>query len=168
MPISNLSNETWVLVADGEKALFLINAGDEDIPVLDVTRTEAHESPATREQGADRPGRFSDGPEFAGVGGAEGFAQRSAVQETDWHTLEKERFADELAEMLYRRAHDNAFKRIVLVAPAKILGALRGKIHQEVADRVVGEVDKTLTNHPVDEIARILKGELQPHDHVRS
>ena len=168
MPIQNLSNETWVLVADGEKALFLVNAGDEDIPVLNVTGTETHESPATREQGADRPGRFSDGPEFAGIGGGEGHAQRSAVQDTDWHMLEKARFADELAEMLYKRAHDNAFQRIVLVAPPNILGALRGRIHQEVANRVVGEVDKTLTNHPVDEIARILKTELQPHDHVRS
>ena len=160
MPITDFRNETWVLVADGAKALFLVNDGDADYPVLNVRRKEEHESPPTREQGTDSPGRFSDGPEFQGIGSGQGFAQRSAVQETDWHRLEEERFADELAEMLYKRAHAGEFRRIVLVAGPQILGVLRGKLHQEVRDKVVGEVDKTLTNHPVDEIERILKGEI--------
>lgn len=162
MPVHDLRNETWILVADGEKALFLVNDGDAEIPVLNVTRKEEHENPPTREQGANRPGRFSDGPEFAGVAGAEGHAQRSSVEQTDWHQLEKERFADELAEMLYKRAHAGEFRRIVLVAAPHVLGDLRDRLHQEVRDRVVGEVPKTLTNHPVEEIEAVLKAELVP------
>ena len=162
MPVHDLRNATWVLVADGEKALFLVNDGDAEYPVLNVRRKEEHENPSTREQGADRPGRFSDGPEFAGVAGAEGHAQRSGVQQTDWHRLEEERFADELAEMLYKRAHAGEFRRIVLVAAPNVLGDLRNKLHQEVRDRVVGEVPKTLTNHPVEEIEKVLKAELVP------
>jgi protein required for attachment to host cells len=49
-----------------------------------------------------------------------------------------------------------------LVASPGVLGELRGKMHKEVADRVVGEVAKTLTNHPVDEIEKVLKSELSP------
>jgi protein required for attachment to host cells len=150
MTVENLGNETWVLVADGEKALFLVNEGDAEYPVLRVRREEHQDNPPTGEQAANRPGRTfqSDGP------------GRSAYEDTDWHELAKERFADHLAEMLYERAHRGAFKRIVLVASPGVLGELRSKLHKEVADRVVGEVPKTLTNHPLDEIEKVLKAEL--------
>ncbi|MGO4843498.1 host attachment protein, partial [Rhizobiaceae sp. 2RAB30] len=57
-----LKRGTWVLVADGEKALFLKNSGDAVNPNLDVARKMNEENPPTREQGSDRPGRYSDGP----------------------------------------------------------------------------------------------------------
>ena len=158
--MTKLLEGTWVLVADGEKALFLVNDGDAESPNLNVRRKEEHESPPTREQGAHKPGRFSDGPTFANVAGAAGFKQHSAVGQTDWHTLEKDRFADELCEMLYKRAHDGDFERIVLVAPPRVLGPMRKHLHKEVADKVVAEIDKTLTNHTVGEMEKIIVGEL--------
>ena len=148
--MTRLGNGTWVLVADGEKALFLENEGDGDYPVLRVRRKEEQENLPDREQSTDRPGRVQ---QSAVQGG-------SAYQETDWHALAKERFADELAAELYKRAHRREFDRIVLVAPPAILGELRSELHQEVRDRIVGEIPKTLTNHPVDEIERIVKAEL--------
>lgn len=158
--MAKLLEGTWVLVADGEKALFLVNDGDADYPILNVRRKEEHENPATRDQGVDKPGRYSDGPAFAARAGAAGHPQRSAFQQTDWHRLEKERFADDLADLLYKRAHAGDFERIILVVPPPILGELRGHLHKEVSDRVVGEITKTLTNHPVDEIERIVAVEL--------
>lgn len=140
---SPLTNGTWVLVADGEKALFLRNDGDADFPVLTVVRQEAQENPPTRDQGTDRPGRLSDGPSV----------QRSAVGDTDWHWLEKERFAADLAERLYKMAHKGLFDRLIVAAGPRILGELRRDLHQEVAGRIVAEAALTLTNHPIDEIA---------------
>ena len=142
-----LDHGTWVVVADGEKALFLRNEGDNQYPNLSVFREMQEENPPTREQGSDRPGRFSDGPS----------PHRSAVADTDWHRLAKERFADEVAERLYRLAHDGAFERLVLVAPPVVLGEIRKKLHKEVTDRLLGEVPKTLTNHPVPEIEKIIQ-----------
>ncbi|WP_226621357.1 host attachment protein [Alloyangia pacifica] len=147
-----LTNGTWVLVADGEKALFLRNDVDEQDPDLNVVRIETQENPSDREQSANRPGRMHDG----------GPGQKSAVEDTDWHELAKERFADELAEILYKQAHKGRFERIVLVAPPATLGELRGKLHKEVADKVVAELDKTLTNHPLDKIEKLLRDELAP------
>lgn len=148
--MSGLEHDTWVLVADGEKALFLVNNTDAEDPFLEVRREEQHDNPPAREQGTDRPGRVSDtGP-----------GQRSALQETDWHKLEKDRFADELADMLYKSAHRGDFAKLVIVAPPKTLGELRDKMHGEVACRVVGEIRKTLTNHPVTEIEKLVKAEL--------
>lgn len=146
-----LSNGTWVLIADGEKALFLENQGDDDYPFLEVFREESQDNPPDREQSANRPGRFQDGPG----------PHRSAVDDTDWHELAKDRFAADLADLLYKKAHANKFERIVLVADPKTLGELRDQLHQAVTDKVVGEVAKTLTNHPVDEIEKIVHGELK-------
>ncbi|MEX6506268.1 host attachment family protein [Jiella sp. M17.18] len=147
MAALRIDNHTWILVADGEKALFLENAGDATLPNFQVRRVEEHDNPPDREQGADRPGRMSD--DTTG-------SHRSAVADTDWHVIEKDRFAKEIADILYKMAHRGRFERIVIVAPPHILGDLRQEIHKEVADKVVGEVAKTLTNHPVDKIETLL------------
>jgi protein required for attachment to host cells len=141
-----IGNETWVLVADGEKYLLLRNNGDEEFVDLRVIRHQEVENPATREQGTDRPGRFDDPA-----------AGRSAVEPTDWHRLGKERFAMELAEQLRAWALDNRFSALVLVADPRTLGVLRAALHKSVAERVVAELDKDLTQMPVHEIEDILK-----------
>jgi protein required for attachment to host cells len=142
-----LEHDIWVLVADGEKALFLRNEGDDLYPHLEVIR-ELHEAnPPTHDQGTDRPGRFH-APEGS---------HRSAVQETDWHRIEKERFAKEISERLYKLAHRGRFKKLVLVAPPLVLGEMRKELHKEVTSKVSAEVAKTLTNMPVDEMERVLK-----------
>lgn len=145
-----LANEAWMLIADGEKALFLKNDGDAEYPVFRVIRKLEQENPPTREQAANNPGRFNDGPS----------THRSKVQDTDWHELAKERFADELAEILYRCAHKRLFSRIILVAAPQVLGQLRKSLHKEVAAKVVGEIPKDLTNHSLDEMERIIMADL--------
>ena len=147
-----LTNGTWVLIADGEKALFLRNRVDAIAPTLDVVRKNENDNPSNMAQATDRPGRKHD----SGVG------QRSAMEDTDWHRLSKERFAHELADILYTYAHRGAFDRIVLVAAPHVLGDLRDHLHKEVRDRVVAEVAKDLTHHPLDKVETMLKAELDP------
>ena len=141
-----LKHGLWVMVADGEKALFLKNEGDTKYPDFQLVREMQQDNPPTREQGTDRPGRYNGGPS----------AQRSAVADTDWHRVGKERFAEEIADRLYKMAHNGDFKEIVLVAPPVVLGEMRKKLHKEVEDKVVSEIAKTLTGHPVHEIEKIL------------
>jgi protein required for attachment to host cells len=142
-----LKHGLWVVVADGEKALFLKNQGDAKFPDFQVVREMEQDNPATREQGVERPGRHSDGPS----------AHNSAYTETDWHRLGKERFADEIADRLYHCAHKGDFDELVLVAPPQVLGDLRKKLHKEVVDKVRGEFAKTLTNQPVWDIEKMLQ-----------
>ena len=149
--MAKMKEGTWVLVADGEKALILENHGDGDYPNLQVRRKEEQENPPTREQAANRPGRMPDG----------GQGQRSALDDTDWHELEKERFAHDIADLLYERAHKGMFDSIVLVAAPSILGELRKTLHQEVTGKVIAEIPKTLTNHPLDEIEKRVTEDLK-------
>jgi protein required for attachment to host cells len=150
MTALKLQHDSWVVVADGEKALFLRNEGDAKFPNLEVFRHIHEENPPTRNQGTDRPGRMNDGA---------GGAHRSAVQETDWHRVEKERFAKDIAERLYKAAHRGDYQRLVIVAPPLVMGEMRKEMHKEVTDRVVAEIPKTLTNHTIDEIERLLTTE---------
>src|SRR5690606_13102650 len=107
-------------------------------PQLTVVREMEQDNPPTREQGTDQPGRMNDpGPN-----------QRSAMEQTDWHRLAEERFAKDAAELLYKYAHQNRFKEIVLCATPRILGELRKELHPEVTSKVIGELPKDLTNHP--------------------
>jgi protein required for attachment to host cells len=148
---SGLPQGAWVLIADGEKALILSNHGDEIDMNLVVERTREQDNPAARDWATDRPGRFNDGPSV----------HRSAVQNTDWHQLEKERFADDLARLLQRSALEGAFDHLAIVASRVVLAELRAKLHEDVTRRIVLEVPKVLTNHPVDEIEMHLTRELQ-------
>jgi protein required for attachment to host cells len=147
---SGLPQGTWVVVADGEKALVLVNQGDDMDMDLALRRKDEQDNPPAREWAENRPGRFNDGPS----------AQRSAVEDTDWHQLEKERFAADLAERLYQEAHRGAFDKLVLIASRVVLSELRSQMHKEVADKVILDVPKVLTNHPLDEIEEHVAKEL--------
>jgi len=145
-PTPTISHNALVLIGDGQKALFLRNKGTAQQVRLEVEQILEQDNPATREQGTDRPGRS-----VSSVGTA-----RSAVEEVDWHHLAKERFAGEIAEALYRQARDNRFDKLVVIAPAKILGNLRKAFHAEVTDRIIGEIPKELTSHPIPQIERLV------------
>ncbi|SDP13099.1 Protein required for attachment to host cells [Phyllobacterium sp. YR620] len=142
-----LNRQTWVLVADGEKALFLRNKNDMNNVQLGIIHQLSQANPATREQGTDKPGRFSSGP---GLG-------RAAVDDTDWHEMAKKRFAKEIADTLYAHAHKGEFEKLVIVAPPLMLGEMRQEFHKEVSDRVVAEIPKTLTNHSTTDIQAIVE-----------
>jgi protein required for attachment to host cells len=139
-------HNSLVLIVDGQKALFLRNRGNPQRVDLVVERIFEQDNPPTREQGTDRPGRA-----FARLGVA-----RSSMEEVDWHHLAKERFADELAEALYRHAHADRFEKLVIIAPPKILGTLRRALHAEVVERIAAEIPKELTTLPLSEIEKLL------------
>ncbi|TDH38588.1 host attachment protein [Pseudohoeflea suaedae] len=141
-----LKHDGWVVVADGSKALFLRNEGDEKFPHLEVFREEEQDNPPTHEQGTHKPGRMPGG----------GKGHRSAVADTDWHQLAEDRFAKDLSNILYRQAHKQKFKDLVLIAAPAVLGEMRKELHKEVSDRIIAEIDKDLTNHPVDKIEQLV------------
>ena len=141
-----IRNKALVLVADGKRYLLLRNTGDLRQPVLTYEGGGEKESPATAEQGSDEPGRA-----FSSVGSA-----RSALDQADWHQIEEDRFAAQVADMLGALATAGDFEELVVVAPPRCLAELRENFGRPVASRVVAEIAKDLTKHPVSEIARVL------------
>ncbi len=145
--MTQLTNGTWIVVADSEKALLMRNVTDHQDPNFEIIGREDGDETGS---GSDRPGRRSDS----------GPSQSSAMEETDWHALARDRFAKDLSDLLYGFANKGRFDRLVIVASPQVLGALRGDLHKVVADRVVAEIPKTLTNHPVRELEKLIKADL--------
>jgi len=147
--MTKLPHDAWVFVGDGRKALFLRNAGDEKFADLRIERVFAEENPPTHEQGTDRPGR---GVESAGT------HRHSSMEQTDWHHIEEHRFAERVAKALEQVVRKGHVPALLIAAPPKTLADLRKAFHADVKAKIVAEVDKDLTKHPVGEIETHLLG----------
>jgi len=145
----SIPHDGFVFVGDGRKALFLRNDGDEKFPNLKVERVLTQDNPATHEQGSDRPGRA-----FKGAG----TNRRSGMEQTDWHDLEEHRFARDVAGALEAVVRSNGVKALIVVAPARTLADLRRAFHDDVKKKIIAEIDKDLTKHPVYEIEKHILG----------
>ena len=127
-----IPHQALVVVADGTGARLFRNSGHGNKVSLTV-------------DGELKPSNLlNDGP--AGKRPIE-----SSAQEIDEAT-----FAKQLANELYRRAHSGNFAALVLIADPQTLGQIRPSLHQEVKDRLVVELDKTLTHAALDEIEKAL------------
>jgi protein required for attachment to host cells len=112
----SIPHNAWVLISDGQKALFLRNAGDERFPNLTTERVLVEENPPTHEQGTDRPGRSLK---------RAGTHSRSSVETTDWHELEKHRFAQRAAAAMQELMLAHSVAVLVVAAPPRTLAELR-------------------------------------------
>jgi protein required for attachment to host cells len=147
--MTKLPHDALVFIGDGRKALFLRNAGDETVLDLRTEKIFAEDNPPTHEQGTDKPGRG-----FARAGAH----RRSAMEETDWHHLEEQRFVAQVAKALEELVRSRDVPALLITAPPKTLAELRKAFHPDVKAKIVGELGKDLTNHPVSEIESHLRG----------
>ena len=140
-----LPHDAFVFVGDGRKALLLRNAGDEKFANFATEQAFIDDNPATRDQGADRPGRA-----FASAHSV----RRSAVEPTDWHDIEEHRFAERVAKALERLTRERKAPALAIVAPPRTLADLRAALAADVKEKVVIEINKDLTRMPVWEIEK--------------
>jgi len=145
-----LAKGAWVVVADGEKALVLENTGMPRKPELRLLERE--------EADLEMPGAATEPP--GRVYESHGGARVSALEQPDYGRLAADRFAAELARMLADAATKGRFEHLVLAAPPQVLGALRDAMPADLRARVVLELPKTLTRHPVAKIAALVADEL--------
>lgn len=137
-----LPHDGWVFVGDGRKALFLRNEGDDVYPTLRVERLLTREDAPNREILSDRPGRVFQSAD----------SRRSAAEQTDWHELEEQHFARDVAAAFEDLVAERGVKAIVVVAPPRTLAVLRGAFSDAVRGRILAEINKDLTRHPLTEI----------------
>jgi protein required for attachment to host cells len=140
-----LDNGTIVLVVDGSRMLLLRNRGDEAYPDLAVLEHRAFRNPPNRELMTDAPG----------VGFSTGHPGRATFEEGDPHSVNAQRFVAAAADALAQAAHAQAGD-LVVVAPPETLGTLRRHYDRAVHGRIVAEIAKDFTKHPVAEIARLI------------
>jgi protein required for attachment to host cells len=147
-----LANNALVLVTDGRKTLFFRNEGDQN--QIDL-RTEAHgerEDLDDKEMKTDAPGTVQ---QSAGYG-------HSTYEEVDFKQQEEDRWAHSAAEEVNRRALENDFEALAIIAPPRTLGEIRKKLHKEAERRVVCEIPKEMTRRPIPDIEALIVGTTAP------
>ncbi len=145
----HIPHNAYVFVGDGRKALVLRNEGDAQYLNLKTERVFVDQkNPSTHDQGSDRPGssHSSVGP------------RRSSVTQTDWHDLEEHKFAHDVAAALEKLVRERKVEALVVVAPPRALADLRKAFHDDVKKKIVAEIDKDLTRHPIYDIEKHLAG----------
>ena len=142
-----IPHDALIFVGDGRKALFLRNAGDEKFPNLMTEQVFVDDNPPTHEQGSVKPGRAFKRAKTN---------QRSSMDTTDWHELEEQRFAHRVAAAMEQLVRERNAKALVVAAPPRTLAELRHSFHADVKRRIIAEIDKDLTKHPVGEIEKHL------------
>jgi protein required for attachment to host cells len=80
------------------------------------------------------------------------------MEQTDWHEIAEHRFAQGVAATLCGRDDAGEISALVVVAPPKTLAELRGAFTDSLRGKIIAEVNKDLTHHPVHEIERLLTG----------
>jgi protein required for attachment to host cells len=147
-----LANNTLVLVTDGRKTLFFRNEGDQNQIDLRTEAVDEREDLDDKDMKTDAPGTVQ---QSAGYG-------HSTYEEVDFKQQEEDRWAHSAAEEVNRRALQNDFEALAIVAPPRTLGEIRKKLHKEAERRIVCEIPKEMTRRPIPDIEALLIGTTAP------
>ncbi len=142
-----LHEKAKLLVCDGQKALFIQNDGWPGQPIFKVVH-EMHwdESQHTADLGTDKPGRVR-----SMLGGP-----ISSIEPADWHAEEEDAFVKKALQEFTKLCEKDKTREVVFVAPPKALAVIRKAASKALMERVVGQLDKDLTKHPIYEIERLV------------
>lgn len=125
---------TIIAVADGEKLSLFQNAGDaanvklKAIPSADVDSSKISSG-----------GRHS-----------------SSSANPDDSQQEEDGFSSGIADMLNKQVLDGKIKNLVVIAAPRTLGEMRKSYHKSLSDVLIGEVNKDLTGHSLQDIEKAL------------
>ena len=153
---ARVSENTWILVADRAKAVIYQSIWPELEYYRKIQEFEHPEGAARREEiGRDRPGRLAGAGVVRTVGEPTNFRHRSAQE-----------LALPLIERLQQGRMNNEFGRLVIVAPALMLGVLRARMPAPLAKTVVLTLRKHLLDVPVRELMSQVDDALAFQDEV--
>lgn len=124
-----IPEKAHVAVIDGENFIFLRNKGDANKPQLSALDTPELDE-TNRNAGNTTEEGGSDLDESAHV-----------VAVADW---------------LNKQVLTNKIEDLIVVADKRSLGEIRKHYHGELEKRLVGEVGKALTKHPIEDIEQAI------------
>lgn len=157
---------TWILVADAKQAQIYIRQKIEKlVPLAGNSRRNQFAEVIAREpvpvpgmkweaESAEQyeVGRNATGMVFESVNSARSMSE----PHMDVHEEIKDRFAKTIAEQLNHAKTEKSFDRLVLIAPAKMLGEIKKHLDEKVVKCVAAEMPKDLTHFDTQALANHL------------
>ena len=147
---------TWIVVADGARARFFVPSDDGKrlVAARHADMVAPESLGHARDLKSDKPGRSYASSRTG--------ARHALEPAHDPHKLEKHRFSAALAETLDGACTRREFDQLVLVAPRRSLGELRGLMSARVRRSISKEVAKDLTNETAAGLWRRLQTVMKP------
>ncbi|GAK70093.1 hypothetical protein RRU01S_07_06220 [Agrobacterium rubi TR3 = NBRC 13261] len=130
----DIPQNTVVAVADGEKLSLFKNDGD----AQNVKLT------AMQNAGVDDT-KISSGARHS-----------SSSANPDDSQQDEDGFSAGVAQMLNKQVLDGKIKGLVIIAAPRTLGEMRKGYHKSLSDVLLGELDKDLTGHSIQDIEKAL------------
>lgn len=121
---------TTIAVADGTRLQLFLNGGDAANPSLEALTA----------------------PAIGGDNKSAGSRHHSSSANPDSSRLEEDSYAAATAAWLNQQALGNKIDHLIVVASPKTLGELRKHYHKALEAKLVGELAKDLTGHPIGDI----------------
>ena len=130
----NLPQNTVVAVADGEKLSLFRNDGDAATVNLTALPDPAIDS-----------SKISSGARHS-----------SSSASPDDSQQDEDGFGAGVTDMLNKQVLEGKIKSLVIIAAPRTLGEMRKGYHKSLSDVLIGELDKDLTGHSVQDIEKAL------------
>ena len=130
----NLPQNTVVAVADGEKLSLFRNDGDAATVNLTALPDPAIDS-----------SKISSGARHS-----------SSSANPDDSQQDEDGFGAGVTDMLNKQVLEGKIKSLVIVAAPRTLGEMRKGYHKSLSEVLIGELDKDLTGHSVQDIEKAL------------
>jgi protein required for attachment to host cells len=129
-----LPQNTVIAVADGEKLSLFQNNGDAQNPKLKAMEPEA----------------IDDSVISSGARHSSSAANPNDSQQNE------DAFGAGVVSMLNSHVLSGKIKSLVIVASPRTLGEMRKGYHKSLSDVLIGELDKDLTGHTIQDIEKAL------------
>jgi protein required for attachment to host cells len=134
-----------IMALDGARMSLFQNKGSMHEPRLELLAEVKRKTPSTAELGDDQPGR-----NFQSSG-----STRGAYETSDLHQQAEDEFAVEMAELLiFHMGGDE--QQAILIAPPKVMGAMRKHLKTDIRARLMAEIDKDYCGRNAAELAKLL------------
>jgi protein required for attachment to host cells len=152
--------KTWILVCDASRAQLF----EQESPARHYQPVAAFVHEQSRAHVVDL---VTDAQGRKPVGGPRGtrarpggFHGRPGVEpENDAKQVEAQKFARQLAAVLDKGLDAHAYEALVLVAPPKFLGLLKGSLDEQVRRRLEATIERDLAQFAPREVERRLRAE---------
>ncbi|EHS53396.1 Host attachment protein [Rhizobium sp. PDO1-076] len=129
-----LPQNTVVAIADGEKLSLFQNEGN-------ATNVKLRAMPAAEVDGSTI---------------SSGSRHPSSSANPDDSQQTEDGFSVGVANMLNKQVLDGHIKSLVIIAAPRTLGEMRKNYHKSLSEVLVGELDKDLTGHTIQDIEKAL------------
>ena len=165
MPVQKAAPVTWVLVADGKRAhVYRLGHARRRLPLFGNRRFVNTDTACARlfavpggHWKAESPHIYEIGKHRMGAMFGGGGMRQTAQPHANAFDEVKQHFVKKIATNLELAWREKGFDRLVLVAPAKMIGALKEELKGETAARVTAVLSKDLTHYGEGQILKYLE-----------